>query len=266
LISLLSFAALGLVKLSVVLLYRRVFNGNKAFNIYSLVLCITVVLWSLSFTLAIILQCGSRPWEWWQTRESIIEYCDNTAAEYVGACFSDIFIDLLILTAPLPIIAKLHMSFGQKLGLCAVFALGFLSTVAGIMRSVILAIITYDTTFGHRDLLAVDTSIVIWSVVEVGAAIIGSCLPTIRPLFRGNSPESLIGSIRSVFSLQSIGRTSPRHQGYNEDITVGNEIDLHTLTKTGSKPASKSGQNSLENQYTSSFVEEQHHELGDTNV
>lgn len=49
-----------------------------------------------------------------------------------------------------------------------------------------------------------------WSLVEASLAIVSACLPTIRPLFKGLSPESVIGSIRSLFSLHSIrSRFSP---------------------------------------------------------
>ena len=41
-------------------------------------------------------------------------------------------------------------------------------------------------------------------MVELGVGMIAICLPTLRPLFRGWSPESIIRSIRSALSLNSI--------------------------------------------------------------
>ena len=41
-------------------------------------------------------------------------------------------------------------------------------------------------------------------MLELGVGMIAICLPTLRPLFRDWSPESLIRSIRSALSLQSI--------------------------------------------------------------
>jgi len=43
-----------------------------------------------------------------------------------------------------------------------------------------------------------------WSLVEASLAVVSACLPTIRPLFHGMSPESVIRSIRSRISLHSI--------------------------------------------------------------
>lgn len=41
-------------------------------------------------------------------------------------------------------------------------------------------------------------------MVELGVGMIAICLPTLRPLFRGWSPESIIRSIRSALSLRSL--------------------------------------------------------------
>ena len=50
-----------------------------------------------------------------------------------------------------------------------------------------------------------------WAMMEMGVAMIAVCLPTLRPLFRNWSLESIIRSVRSVVSLRSMGssRRSP---------------------------------------------------------
>ena len=47
--------------------------------------------------------------------------------------------------------------------------------------------------------------------MEMGVAMIAVCLPTLRPLFRNWSLESIIRSVRSAVSLRSVGssRRSP---------------------------------------------------------
>jgi hypothetical protein len=56
-----------------------------------------------------------------------------------------------------------------------------------------------------------------WTIPESCMAVVCACLPTLRPLFHGWSPESLIGSVRSAVSLHSSeGRsekTLPRSVG-----------------------------------------------------
>ncbi|KAF2190341.1 hypothetical protein K469DRAFT_443815, partial [Zopfia rhizophila CBS 207.26] len=43
-----------------------------------------------------------------------------------------------------------------------------------------------------------------WTIPETCIAVVGACLPTLRPLFHGWSPESVIGSVRSALSLGSL--------------------------------------------------------------
>ena len=44
-----------------------------------------------------------------------------------------------------------------------------------------------------------------WGMLEIGIAMVAACLPVLRPLFQGWSPESIIRSFRSQLSLRSIG-------------------------------------------------------------
>lgn len=44
-----------------------------------------------------------------------------------------------------------------------------------------------------------------WGMLEVGIALVAACLPVLRPLFQGWSPESIIRSLRSQISLRSVG-------------------------------------------------------------
>ncbi|KAF2205334.1 hypothetical protein GQ43DRAFT_386103, partial [Delitschia confertaspora ATCC 74209] len=44
-----------------------------------------------------------------------------------------------------------------------------------------------------------------WTIPETCIAVVCACLPTLRPLFHGWSPESLVGSVRSALSLHSVG-------------------------------------------------------------
>ncbi len=53
------------------------------------------------------------------------------------------------------------------------------------------------------DDIGVVSLLLFWGMVELGVGMIAICLPTLRPLFRGWSPESLIRSIRSALSMRS---------------------------------------------------------------
>ena len=52
-----------------------------------------------------------------------------------------------------------------------------------------------------------------WGMLEVGIAMVAACLPVLRPLFQGWSPESIIKSFRSQISLRSIGSGNKASKG-----------------------------------------------------
>lgn len=80
-------------------------------------------------------------------------------------------------------------------------------------------------------------------MVELGVGIIAICLPTLRPLFRGWSPESIICSIRSALSLRSFhsgGSSAKRSAGRSakDAQNLGSEssmIGIHMESTTFGK-------------------------------
>jgi len=72
------------------------------------------------------------------------------------------------------------------------------------------------------------TGTLYWSMVEVGVGLLAVCLPTIRFLFRGLSPESVINSIRSAFSLHSL--RSQHSRMYDGTVPVGETQDGESTT------------------------------------
>jgi hypothetical protein len=117
---------LGIVKLSVLFLYRRLFAISRHFNTTSIIIGVLVFLWAFGFLLSYIFQCGTNLWAAWTSLSTIEQYCDNDSAQTVSFCITDIVTDIMILITPIPMIMKLQISIPQKLGICAVFALGLL--------------------------------------------------------------------------------------------------------------------------------------------
>lgn len=50
-----------------------------------------------------------------------------------------------------------------------------------------------------------------WTMIESSLSIVSACLPTLRPLFHGHSPESMVRSVRSAISLASLRSQSRQH-------------------------------------------------------
>lgn len=83
----------------------------------------------------------------------------------------------------------------------------------------------------------------LWTSIEPTLGVIGACLPTLRPLFSGISPESVIRSIRSQISLHSLrspksspkgstkgSRNTTSHSGPSSE---SNERFAHTVEGLG---------------------------------
>jgi hypothetical protein len=122
----LSILAIGLIKLSVVFLYRRIFYISTSFNIYSTFLVVLIITWTVAFLGANIFQCGTHPAAAWTSVKQIMEYCDDTSGATAALALTDLIMDLMIIAAPMPIVWRLQMTLSQKLQVTGVFALGLL--------------------------------------------------------------------------------------------------------------------------------------------
>lgn len=118
--------SIGLIKLSVLLLYRRLFNVSRIFNIYSAVLIVLTVLWMVGFLTANIFQCGTHPAAAWTSGKMLMKYCDDISTATTSRAITNVVMDLLIVVSPMPIIWQMRMSMTQKLQVTAIFALGFM--------------------------------------------------------------------------------------------------------------------------------------------
>ena len=62
-----------------------------------------------------------------------------------------------------------------------------------------------------------------WGLMEMGVAMVAVCLPTLRPLFHDWTPESVMRSLLSVFSVSSKNksyRSFPDDQGGRGDSDI----------------------------------------------
>ncbi|KAL8760592.1 MAG: hypothetical protein Q9184_003224 [Pyrenodesmia sp. 2 TL-2023] len=246
--------ALGFIKLSILFFYRRIFRG-RLFDFLSWGLIGVVLLWTLGFTLTQIFDCGIHFETNWGLL-SDLQKCLNTFHLLLAYSISDVIVDVLILVLPLPLVWMLHMRTARKFAVSGIFLLGASAVVAGILRLVVFAQILGA---GHTqvvlvilgvtilDNMTVVSLILFWPMVQMGIALITACLPTFRPLFHGASTESIVRSVRSKLSLQSLsrgGRSTPPRTG---DETGVERASSDTLARVRYKAScSYSGGDSLE--------------------
>ncbi|KAM0306998.1 hypothetical protein ACHAO8_010729 [Botrytis cinerea] len=204
LFQLLMISAQGLIKLSIVALYRRIFvHSNKsAFGITTLIAYFILTCWTLGFLLAFAFNCRLHFFALWGSELDLLKYCNQGFGGEQAIVISDFLIDIFLLIMPLPMIFRLHLSVWKRVGLVGVFLLGGIAIAASIVRlAVIMAITSRGFDYTEDEDLTVGTALY-WGMIETGLALVAACLPTVssgitKPFGR------LISTTRSLFSLQS---------------------------------------------------------------
>ncbi|KAF1974067.1 hypothetical protein BU23DRAFT_598633 [Bimuria novae-zelandiae CBS 107.79] len=176
-------AGLGLVKLSVVFLYRRIFKVVKPFHLYSIGLIILLSAWAIGFLLANLFQCGTRLWALWKSNAAMLRYCKASAPASYGFVVSDIVTDVLVLVSPIPIVWHMKVSTSRKFGITGLFALGTLSTAAACGRMYTFL----EARQRAKSPWQMESELAIWALIELSVAVLAACLPVMRPLFQSGN-------------------------------------------------------------------------------
>ena len=101
--NLLQMPAFGLVKLSVLFFYRRIFRG-KAFDICTKIMIGLVCIWTISFFFVVMFQCGTKFFALWSNLFNNFTYCLDDLVFLKSNSISDIVTDVLILAIPAPMV------------------------------------------------------------------------------------------------------------------------------------------------------------------
>ena len=135
------------VKCSILILYYRMFEANRAFRIAVWFVGAYVVAWYLATNLGCILQCTpvSRQWD-----KTIPGRCLNVPLFLFVTSILNCISDVAIVILPLPIVIRLQMRRGRKIAVCCIFALGGIVVIAGFLRlPSLLTITNFDATCKH---------------------------------------------------------------------------------------------------------------------
>jgi hypothetical protein len=169
-----------------ILLYMRLFaSTNKRFRILLIVFLVFLVivgLWTLFGTILICLPVRG----FWD--HSVPATCRSFAVVWCLNAALQIVTDLVVVTTPIPTLARLRLPTRQKFALILVFALGFFVCAMSIIRLVrIIQLVSGDSDeFSERNGPAAT-----WSSIEANIAIICTCLPPIQPLLTRICPRLL---------------------------------------------------------------------------
>ncbi|KAF3910222.1 hypothetical protein ABW21_db0203180 [Orbilia brochopaga] len=163
------------IKLSILSFYRRIspqrwyrysVNGVIAF----------VVAWTFTVVFAHVFECPSPSTAW---SLKFPQECVNLPALYYSAASINIASDLAILLLPIPVLCKLEINRRRKVALTAIFLVGSVAVAGSIAR--LWAVWKYQHT---TDVSYDAIFILLFSHIEITLAMMCSCAPALKPLFK----------------------------------------------------------------------------------
>lgn len=244
---LLSYWAIGFIRLAFLLLFRRIFRG-KVFTIVNWCLIALVCAWTITFFIGYFTACRDNMavslqldfssvcrvlqlivcQSYWGPLADLKGKCADTFVLLSVMCVTDFFVDLCVLLLPLVCVWQLNMKTTMKLGVSLVFLLGIFSVAISLTRMVfMLEILTYPFgtetplfgTAGTSDPIGVISVIIWWTMFEIGIGLITCNLPVLPGLMRNTSIggfcsrmwQSLASKTDSMRRLRSEGTSFSSH-------------------------------------------------------
>jgi hypothetical protein len=123
-----------LCQLSILAFYLRIMVDPRLRSVVWVLLGV-VVCFGVTNALCMIFQCTPIPFFWDGWRGEMDGFCgvDVQLFGFIRGAV-EIFLDLAILTLPLPMLAKLNMTKKKKLQIMSMFSVGFIITVVSCLR------------------------------------------------------------------------------------------------------------------------------------
>ncbi|KAJ9262167.1 hypothetical protein DTO027B5_1019 [Paecilomyces variotii] len=169
-----------LAKFSYLFFYLRIFV-SRSFRLAAWACMACAAAYWLGSMLQVFLLCHPFAANWNQSIPGAHCASQNVAFSTIGAF--NLVTDLMIIVLPLHFIRKLHMSRIMRVGLSAIFCVGFFISAITIIRIRVL------TTVNFTDLPYSMIWAAFWSVTEPALAVANACVPMIGPVLRVAFPR-----------------------------------------------------------------------------
>ncbi|KAF4341847.1 integral membrane protein [Fusarium beomiforme] len=211
--------SLGFSKLAILGFYWRLFSvSNIRMGIY--ILQGATVIWLTIRTFMTIFHCVPTAAYWDLNIKNAV--CNINPAKFMfGTTLVHLFLEIAVLSLPVFQVKNLKLRPGQKIAVVAMFMFGIFVCVASVIVLIEAERLNPKTTEMARDIRGV----IIWAGTEAYLAIISSCLPIIRPIFRKFISSSILSSKSNSTGPNPIsGLTSSRGIKLT-NVTRTKEID-----------------------------------------
>ncbi|KAJ5780428.1 hypothetical protein N7457_005588 [Penicillium paradoxum] len=225
--------ALTTVKLAIILFLRRLNSHSRVVNYLIWSSFVVVIGLFIAVLLVDIFQCNPVSYVY---DKSIQGSCINQSAFFIATAAVNLISDLMVLSIPIIITARLQMPLRRKIAVCVILCLGGIATGVGVWRIILIV-----QSYMH---LATDPdptySIAICSsAVEVNVAIVTACAPSMKAIASRYLPK-LLGSSRNG------GKTSYGTGPSNSTGFWSRKLGKSTYTKRNSNMQSGCGEEGYE--------------------
>ncbi|KAL8776838.1 MAG: hypothetical protein Q9194_002903 [Teloschistes cf. exilis] len=191
-------AAITLIKISILLFYRRIFTTPQ-FRRRTEIVGALVIAWLLVNNLMAAFQCSPIRKAWLPLTPG---KCLQPLNLIVGFQAGNTTLDIVILALPIYAVSKLQMSLAKKISVLAIFLLGGLSVVIAIIRIVVVS--TADD-----DDITWFSAIYSWTAIEPAIEVLSVSLPAMAPFLHVRKTiDELHSMFRALFSKTKRGDTT----------------------------------------------------------
>ncbi|KAG9252367.1 uncharacterized protein F5Z01DRAFT_224685 [Emericellopsis atlantica] len=232
---------LWVIKLSVLLFYRRIFQV-RIFRIVNDVFIGLTVAWGLAFTFAVAFQCWPAHMFWEAFESEYPLYCVNVKSFYLAVAVSDLILDIMIFVLPMPHLATLKMPWRRKLAVGGIFFLGSIVVAIGIVRLIIfqwvIELMDTDPMIFVMDATWYSAGVLFWHLAENVIGLIGCCLPTYRPFFKRFLPKLRLGSSNRSTAASKFNSTKSKNSEYQRQHDDDWPLSRATAATGGSSSSS----------------------------
>ncbi|OTA80666.1 hypothetical protein M434DRAFT_17664 [Hypoxylon sp. CO27-5] len=163
-VNVLSPIGFGLVKTSILVLYKRIFHNIRPFRWAAYVMLGLLGACCYPVTPLIELFYGNK--------------CVDESAVFLSTLVTDLIFDILILAMPVPIVLRLHLPWRDRLGVLGMFlvvAVSIARLVQLLEVNSLYLIFTNDETY-------YTSPVFFWANIELAIAVVSACLPTLKPV------------------------------------------------------------------------------------
>jgi hypothetical protein len=120
-VNILGVVGLGLIKISILLLYHNIFSHVRPFRWAVYAMLSIVGTWTISYAFANLFTC-------WPVTALIEPFfgnkCVNVVPLWLSVVYTDIIVDVIILVMPIPMVLRLHLPMPQRLAVLGILSLG----------------------------------------------------------------------------------------------------------------------------------------------